>query len=74
MRAITAIFLDNSLSAILDHIEGTPNLDRSLPGLLEFRETLLKRIEQLKAEDRRELPVEGASASNARTKFRQKDL
>ena len=51
MRAVTTIFLTNTLSAILDHIETTPDLNPDLPGLLEFKSTLLKRIEQLRNED-----------------------
>jgi hypothetical protein len=52
MRAVTTIFLTHTLSAILDHIEETPDLHGDLPGLLEFKSTLLKRIEQLRNEDR----------------------
>ena len=51
MRTITTILLSNTLSGILDHIEQTPDLDPSYPGLLEFKETLLKRIQQLRRED-----------------------
>jgi hypothetical protein len=51
MRAITAIFLDNSLSAILDHIDQTPDLNPDLPGLVEFKNILLQRIQQLRTED-----------------------
>jgi hypothetical protein len=52
MRAVTSIFLTNSLCALLDHIEETPDLNPDLPGLVEFKDTLIKRIEQLRNEDR----------------------
>ena len=52
MRTFTTIFLDNSLSAILEHINQTPDLDPDLPSLFEFKETLLKRIQHLRNEDR----------------------
>ena len=51
MRAVTTIFLTNSLAAILDHIEQTADLNPDLPGVLEFKETLIKRIEQLRNEN-----------------------
>ena len=52
MRTITTIFLDNSLSAILEHINQTPDVDPDLPGLLEFKQTLLQGIQQLRNEER----------------------
>lgn len=52
MRAFTTIFLDHSLSAILEHIEQTPDLDPNLPGLIEFKNTLLQRVQQLRNEGR----------------------
>jgi hypothetical protein len=52
MRAVTTIFLDNTLGAILEHINQTPDVDPDLPGLLEFKETLVKRIQQLRNDDR----------------------
>ncbi len=51
MRAVTTIFLTHTLSAILEHVEQTPDLDPDLPGLIEFKETLLQRIQQLRYED-----------------------
>lgn len=51
MRAFTTIFLTNSLAAILEHIEQTPDLDPDLQGLLDFKTNLLERIEQLRNED-----------------------
>jgi hypothetical protein len=51
MRAITTIFLDNALCAILDHIEQTPDLDPNLPGLIEFKSALIKRVQHLQLED-----------------------
>lgn len=51
MRAFTTIFLTHTLSAILEHIEQTPDLDPDLPGLVDFKTTLLERIEQLRNED-----------------------
>jgi hypothetical protein len=51
VRTLTTIFLDNTLGAILEHIDQTPDVDLDLPGLLEFKETLLKRIQQLRSED-----------------------
>ena len=56
MRTITTIFLSNSLCAILDHIDQTPDLNPDLPGLLEFKETLIKRIQQLQREDGLQFP------------------
>jgi len=52
VRTITTIFLDNSLSAILEHINQTPDVDPDLPGLLEFKQTLLQGIQQLRNEER----------------------
>ena len=52
MRTITTIFLDNSLSAILEHINQTPDVDPDLPCLLEFKQTLLQGIQQLRNEER----------------------
>ena len=51
MRAFTTILLTHTLSGILEHIEQTPDLDPNLPGLVDFKITLLKRIEQLRNED-----------------------
>ena len=51
MRAFTTIFLTHTLSAILEHIEQTPDLDPDLLGLVDFKTTLLERIEQLRNED-----------------------
>lgn len=51
MRAITTVILSNTLCAILEHVDQTPDLDPSYPGLLEFKETLMQRIQQLQGED-----------------------
>ena len=51
MRSISAIFLSNTLCAILDHVEQTPDVAPDLPGLLEFKETLIRRIQELQRED-----------------------
>ena len=51
MKAFTTILLTHTLSAILEHIDETPDLDPNLPGLLDFKATLLKHIEQLRNED-----------------------
>jgi hypothetical protein len=51
MRAFTTIFLTHTLSTILEHIEQTSNLDLELPELLDFKTTLLNRIEQLRNEE-----------------------
>ena len=51
MRAFTTIFLTHTLSAILEHIEQTPDLDPDLPGLVDFKNTLLERVGQLRNED-----------------------
>ena len=51
MRTVTAVFLRNTLCAILEHVDETPDLDPDLPGLLEFKETLIQRIQQLRNED-----------------------
>ena len=50
MRAVTTIFLSNTLSAILEHIDQTPDLDPQLPGLLEFKSTVMHEIQQLRME------------------------
>lgn len=63
MRAVTTIFLSNTLSAILQHIEETPDLDPELPGLLEFKQTLLQRIQQLRNEDTLGVSDEGGCAA-----------
>ena len=63
MRAVTTIFLSNTLSAILQHIEETPDLDPELPGLLEFKQTLLQRIQQLRNEDTLGVSDEGRCAA-----------
>jgi len=44
MRAITTIFLSNTLSAILEKIEETPDVDQQYPALLEFKRTLIQRM------------------------------
>jgi len=51
MRAITTIFLSNTLSAILEKIEETPDVDQQYPALLEFKRTLIQRIHELRTED-----------------------
>lgn len=51
MRAATTIFLTHTLSAILEHVEQTPDLYPDLPGLIEFKNTLIQRIQQLRNED-----------------------
>ena len=51
MRAATTIFLTHTLSAILECVDETPDLDPNLPGLIEFKETLIQRIQQLRNED-----------------------
>jgi hypothetical protein len=51
MRAVTTIFLDNSLRAILDHIEQTPDLNPDLPGLVEFKNTLIQRVQQIRDQE-----------------------
>lgn len=63
MQAITAIFLNNSLRAILDHIEQTPDLDPGLPGLIEFKETLIAQIHQIQQGDPRRGSKEGREAA-----------
>jgi len=62
VRTITAIFLRNSLCGILDHIDQTPDLDPNYPGLLEFKETLIKRIQQLHREDPNQSPGQQTAA------------
>lgn len=63
MKAFTTIFLTHTLSSILEYVEQTPGLDPDLPGLLDFKTTLLKRIEQLRNEDRPVLPGPHAQAA-----------
>jgi hypothetical protein len=63
MRAATTILLTHTLSAILEHVEQTPDLDPDLPGLIEFKETLIQRIQQLRNEDHLGLSGEGACAA-----------
>jgi hypothetical protein len=51
MSTVTAVFLRNTLCAILEHVDQTPGLDPDFPGLLEFKETLIQRIQQLRNEN-----------------------
>lgn len=46
MRAFTTIFVTDALSAMLEHIEQTPDLGPALPGVLDFKTAPLKRVEQ----------------------------
>ena len=51
MRTVSAVLLRNTLCAILEHVDQPPGLDPDLPGVLEFKATLLQRIQQLRNED-----------------------
>jgi hypothetical protein len=56
MSTVTAVFLRNTLCAILQHVDQNPGLDPDFPGLLEFKETLIQRIQQLRNENLPGLP------------------
>ena len=51
MRAITTIFLDHSLSAILEYAEETSGNNPDVPDLVEFKATLRQQIRKLRNED-----------------------
>lgn len=48
MKVLATILLINTLCAILDHIEQTPELDHSHVGLVEFKRTLSDQIDTLR--------------------------
>jgi hypothetical protein len=56
MRSIGTILLRNALSAIVDHVEQIPDLEPDLPGLIEFKEIVIKRIQELQREDHLRFP------------------
>jgi hypothetical protein len=48
MQVFTTIYLTATLCANVRHVEQTPGLDLNLPGVREFAETLLRKVEELK--------------------------
>jgi hypothetical protein len=49
MQVFTTIFLIETLRATVECIEETDGLDQDLPGAVEFKQTLRKRIGQLES-------------------------
>ena len=47
MQVFTTIFLAETLRANVECIKETPDLDQNLPGAVEFKNTLQKRIAML---------------------------
>jgi hypothetical protein len=47
MQVFTTIYLANTLRANIECVEETEGLDQQLPGVLEFKHTLRKRIAML---------------------------
>lgn len=47
MQVFTTIFLAETLRANVECVEETADLDQSLPGAVEFKKTLRKRIAML---------------------------
>jgi len=44
MQVFTTIYLTETLRANVECVESTEGLDQHLPGVIEFKETLRKRI------------------------------
>jgi len=63
MRTITAVSPRNTLCAILDHVSHPPHLDPDLPGPLEFKANLIKRIQELQREDYLHIAGTGCEAA-----------
>lgn len=47
MRVFTTIYLAETLRANIECVEETQGLDQQLPGVIEFKQTLRKRIAML---------------------------
>ena len=49
MQVFTTVFLAETLRATVECIEETDGLDQNLPGAVEFKQTIRKRITQLES-------------------------
>jgi hypothetical protein len=49
MQVFTTIFLAETLRANIECVEETKGLDQNLPGAIEFKQTLRKRIAMLES-------------------------
>jgi hypothetical protein len=49
MQVFTTIYLAETLRANIDCVEETIGLDQQLPGVIEFKETLRRRIAMLES-------------------------
>ena len=49
MQVFTTVFLVETLRATVECIEETDGLDQNLPGAIEFKQTLRKRIAELES-------------------------
>ena len=47
MQVFTTIFLAETLRANVECVEQTPDLDQNLPGVIEFKDALRRRISML---------------------------
>ena len=61
VRAVTSIFLSNTLAAILETIQETPDLDPKDPALLDFERSLIQRIHELRTDEQFRVVAEGNS-------------
>lgn len=55
MRVFTTVFLAETLRANIECVEEAPDLDQTLPGAIEFKETLAAYISKLEEQRLRSL-------------------